>query len=88
MKFLIDECLSPKLVELAHTRGYGESSHIVWLGRSGAKDWELMPLILDGNWTLVTKTGREGTMEMRRTTSISFRVPRTAMGLPASSPHD
>ena len=55
MKFLIDECLSPKLVELAHANGYGESSHVVWLGRSGARDWELMRLILDGDWTLVTK---------------------------------
>ena len=55
MKFLIDECLSPKLVELAYANGYGESSHVVWLGRSGARDWELMRLILDGDWTLVTK---------------------------------
>lgn len=29
MKFLIDECLSPKLTELAHEKGYGQSSHIV-----------------------------------------------------------
>ena len=46
MKFLVDECLSPKLTELAHERGYGESSHVVWLGRSGAKDWDLIPLIV------------------------------------------
>ncbi len=38
MKFLIDECLSPKLAELARRKGYGESAHIVWLGRAGAKD--------------------------------------------------
>jgi hypothetical protein len=30
MKFLVDECLSPELVKLAHERGYGESSHVVW----------------------------------------------------------
>ncbi len=55
MKFLVDECLSPKLTELAHEKGYGESSHVVWLGRSGAKDWDLLPLIIDGDWTFVTR---------------------------------
>jgi hypothetical protein len=55
MKFLIDECLSPELTKLAHARGYGESSHIVWLGRAGRKDWELKPLILQDDWTFVTK---------------------------------
>lgn len=38
MKFLIDECLSPKLTERAREKGYGESSHLVGLGRAGAKD--------------------------------------------------
>jgi predicted nuclease of predicted toxin-antitoxin system len=55
MKLLIDECLSPELTKLAHARGYGESSHIVWLGRAGLKDWELKPLILQDDWTFVTK---------------------------------
>lgn len=35
MKFLIDECLSPELVKLAHEYGYGESSHVVWMGLAG-----------------------------------------------------
>jgi alkylhydroperoxidase family enzyme len=34
MKFLVDECLSPELTKRALARGYGESSHVVWLGRS------------------------------------------------------
>jgi len=55
MKFLVDECLSPELTKLAHAKGYGESSHVVWLGRAGMKDWELKPIILDGDWTFVTK---------------------------------
>lgn len=54
MKFLIDECLSPKLADLAHARGYGESSHVVWLGRTGAKDWELVRFVAVQDWTLVT----------------------------------
>jgi predicted nuclease of predicted toxin-antitoxin system len=41
MKFLVDECLSPELVKLAHDRGYGESSHVVWRHLQGKKDWEL-----------------------------------------------
>jgi predicted nuclease of predicted toxin-antitoxin system len=63
MKFLVDECLSPELTKLAHARGYGESSHVVWLGRAGLKDWELKPLILQGDWTFVTKN------------SVDFRGP-------------
>jgi len=55
MKFLIDECLSLRLVDLAVEHGYVQSSHVVRLGKSGWKDWELKPFILDGDWTFVTK---------------------------------
>lgn len=55
MKLLVDECLSPELTKMARDRGHGESSHVTWLGKSGIKDWELMTIVLDGNWTLVTK---------------------------------
>jgi len=55
MKFLIDECLSLKLADLAIQRGYVQSSHVVRLGKSGWKDWELKPFILEGDWTFVTK---------------------------------
>lgn len=55
MRLLIDECLSPELARRAHARGYGEASHVVWRGRAGLKDWELMPLILAGDWTFVTR---------------------------------
>ena len=57
MKFLVDECLSPDLTKLAHARGYGESTHVVWLGRAGLKDWELKTTIIDGDWTFVTNNG-------------------------------
>jgi predicted nuclease of predicted toxin-antitoxin system len=55
MKFLIDECLSPKLAELARSQGFGESSHLVWLGRAAASDWNLIPFITAGDWTFVTR---------------------------------
>jgi putative toxin-antitoxin system antitoxin component (TIGR02293 family) len=45
MKFLIDECLSPDLTKRAHEKGHGESSHVVWLGFAGLKDWELTRII-------------------------------------------
>lgn len=63
MKFLIDECLSPDLVEVALGRGFVESSHVVWMGNAGRKDWELKPFILEGDWTFVTRN------------SVDFRGP-------------
>jgi hypothetical protein len=68
MKLLIDECLSPELAKLAQQRGHGESSHIVWLGKSGWKDWSLKAVILDGDWTFVTKN------------SMHFRGPANELG--------
>ena len=55
MKFLIDECLSLDLVEVARGRGFGESSHVVWTGKAGWKDWQLKHFILEGDWTLATR---------------------------------
>lgn len=55
LKFLIDECLSPSLAQLARDRGYHASFHVSWLGKAGWKDWELKNLILDGDWTFVTR---------------------------------
>jgi predicted nuclease of predicted toxin-antitoxin system len=55
MKLLIDECLSEELTKLARERGHPESSHVRWIGKSGAKDWELPPVILEGDWTFVTR---------------------------------
>lgn len=89
MKFLIDECLSPELTNLAHAKGHGESSHVVWLSRAGLKDWELKPIILGGDWTFVTKnsvdfpgpggtTGGEGTVRRRRPPCWTCLPQRTA----------
>lgn len=59
MKFLIDECLSPKLVELAISRGFVASSHVVWIGKAGLKDWELKKIIVDDDWTFVTNNSAD-----------------------------
>jgi len=63
LKFLIDECLSLDLVEMARNRGFSQSSHVVWLGKAGWKDWELKAFILQGDWTFVTRN------------SVDFRGP-------------
>jgi hypothetical protein len=68
MKLLIDECLSPELAKLAQGRGHGESSHVVWLNKSGWKDWSLRSFIIDEDWTFVTRN------------SIDFRGPASEPG--------
>lgn len=68
MKFLIDECLSPQLARMAIEKKFGETSHVVWMGLAGRKDWELKPVILDGDWTFVTKN------------SVDFRGPKDKPG--------
>jgi hypothetical protein len=55
MKLLIDECLSTDLTKRAQQRGHGQASHVTWIGKQGWKDWELKKVILDGDWTFVTK---------------------------------
>jgi len=55
MKLLIDECLSEELARLARAREHIEASHVRWIGKGQWKDWNLMPVILDGDWVFVTK---------------------------------
>jgi hypothetical protein len=68
MKLLVDECLSEELSKLARRKGHPESSHVAWIGKRGSKDWELRPIIIEGDWTFVTKN------------SVDFRGPRDAPG--------
>jgi hypothetical protein len=53
VEFLVDENLSPTLVQLANQRGF-VCSHVSSLGFAGDKDWELRDKILDGDWTFIT----------------------------------
>lgn len=61
-KILIDENLSPSLEVMAHKRGF-VCSHVNHLGRTGQKDWELKPAIIEGDWIFVTHN------------SVDFRGP-------------
>jgi predicted nuclease of predicted toxin-antitoxin system len=54
VKFLIDECLSPELVALAHERGHGESTHVAWLGLRSRQDWSIVRRAVDEGYVLVT----------------------------------
>jgi len=53
-KFLIDECLSPSLVGLAADAGHVESTCVRDRGWLGVKDWRLVELAVEGDYTLVT----------------------------------
>lgn len=54
-KFLIDECLSQRLVELAISNGYPLSAHVTQRGLTGISDPKLMKFAVAGDWTLVTR---------------------------------
>lgn len=53
-KLLIDECLSPELVDMARNAGHSESTCVRDRGWSGKKDWELIAIAVAGDYTLVT----------------------------------
>ena len=53
MKLLIDECLHTSLVELAHGAGH-VADHVNYLSLGGSKDWQLMAVIREQDYTFVT----------------------------------
>ena len=53
---------------MARERGHHEASHVVWIGKSGWKDWELKQILLAEDWVLVTRNSED------------FRGPREAPG--------
>jgi len=57
---------------LARERGFFESSHVTWLGKTGWKDWELKQFILKQDWTFVT---RNSTGLSRPLQSAGFQRP-------------
>ena len=54
LRFLIDECLSPELVQMAVQAGHIESTCVRDRGLSGTKDWKLIEHVVAGDFTLVT----------------------------------
>ncbi len=58
MRFLIDECLHTSLVGIAQAAGH-HCDHVNWLGLSGTTDWDLMPRIIEGDYTFVTNNAAD-----------------------------
>lgn len=55
MKFLIDECLSLELADIACNAGFAESAHVSRRGMRSWLDWQIMDTILKEDWTFVTR---------------------------------
>jgi hypothetical protein len=53
-KFLIDECLSPELAQMAVEAGHKESTCVRDRGLAGTKDWKLIEYVVANDYTLVT----------------------------------
>ena len=54
MKFLIDECLTAALADIAIERGYYDSAHVNHRGMRGRGDPWLTKVAIDNDWTFVT----------------------------------
>jgi predicted nuclease of predicted toxin-antitoxin system len=53
VKLLIDECLHTSLVNVAHSAGH-TADHVAHRGLGGLKDWQLMQVIREQEYTFVT----------------------------------
>jgi predicted nuclease of predicted toxin-antitoxin system len=58
-KLLIDECLSPSLVQMAHAAGHLESTCVCDRSWLGVKDWVLIEKVVDEDFTLVTYNSKD-----------------------------
>lgn len=58
-RLLIDECLSPELVQLAIAAGHDGSTCLRDRGRLQLKDWELMAYVVEHDFTFVTRNARD-----------------------------
>ena len=59
LRLLIDECLSPALVDLAVAAGHVESTCLRDRGLLGTQDWTLMKHVLAEDFTLVTVNAQD-----------------------------
>ena len=57
-RFLVDENLSVLLPQTAHARGY-EAIHINHYGLRQSKDWDILKIVADEDWILVTNNAFE-----------------------------
>jgi predicted nuclease of predicted toxin-antitoxin system len=57
-RFLVDENLSVRLPEVAHQRGF-EATHVVHLGLGEWEDWNILEVVEEHGWVLVTNNAVE-----------------------------
>jgi predicted nuclease of predicted toxin-antitoxin system len=57
-RFLVDENLSPVLVASARNRGF-EAMHVNHLGLRTEADWDLLQVVAEQDWVLVTNNAVE-----------------------------
>ena len=58
MRFLIDECLSIRLVAVAGQASH-DAHHVAQIGRAGWKDWNVVGYARDGDFILVTNNASD-----------------------------
>ena len=56
--FIIDECLSPRLIAAALDRGF-EASHVGYFGLAGKPDWRIVHTISKRDTVFVTNNRRD-----------------------------
>jgi predicted nuclease of predicted toxin-antitoxin system len=58
LRFLIDECLHTSLMQVAHAAGH-MADHVNYLGLGGLKDWQLLRVIREKEFTFVTNNAAD-----------------------------
>jgi predicted nuclease of predicted toxin-antitoxin system len=58
IKLLIDECLTPDLVDIARAR-WIEAAHVSRIGYTSAADWALVEFALQADFAFVTNNARD-----------------------------
>ncbi|MEX2319560.1 MAG: DUF5615 family PIN-like protein [Bauldia sp.] len=58
IKLLIDECLTPDLVDIARAR-WIEANHVSRIGRASSPDWRLVEFALEADVAFVTNDARD-----------------------------
>ena len=56
--FFVDECLSPDLAAYVHARGH-HATHVNHRNMSGAQDHEVLRVVREGGFVLVTSNARD-----------------------------
>src|SRR5216684_770850 len=58
VRFLIDECLSPRLVAAANRAGF-EAHHVAHIGRAAWQDWNIAAFALTNDMVFVTNNATD-----------------------------